>query len=45
VSAGDYRAVAVRIRQELVDVLPATFAAVRSRLADFADALEAIARS
>jgi hypothetical protein len=30
---------------ELMDVLPGTFAAARSQLADFADALEAIARS
>ena len=30
---------------ELVDVLPGTFASVRSQLADFADALEAIAGS
>lgn len=30
---------------ELMDALPATFAAARSQLADFADALEAIARS
>jgi len=30
---------------ELMDVLPSTFAAARSQLADLADALEAIARS
>lgn len=30
---------------ELVDALPSTFAAARSELAEFADALEAIARS